>query len=153
MKFTSIFLFFLSIISLGFAAAGPNARRLAQGLSPLPPKQFTSSSGTRSINRSPSRIRTAKRSTASNPPGQCIVGYRLCCVGYGYANDISFVIIQNFLGIFIKDNTIPLGDLCTPFTPGDDDDIACVEDNLNKLCCQNNDYNGYLATYCTPLDS
>ncbi|KAJ3504774.1 hypothetical protein NMY22_g17809 [Coprinellus aureogranulatus] len=134
MRTTVLFAFFLAFVVSFVAAAPPrglNARRMAEGLGPLPPVRRSRTAG-------------AARSVPSGVSVCPAPGLIQCCNSVGHANDGLVGLLLGLLGIVVKDLTVLIGVTCSPNPP------TC---NSQLVCCTNNGFNGVVAIGCTPVNN
>ncbi|KAJ3504775.1 hypothetical protein NMY22_g17808 [Coprinellus aureogranulatus] len=138
MRTTVIFAIFLAFVaSLVGASPSPrglNARRMAEGLGPLPP-----------VRRSPTRAAARAEPSGVN---QCNTRPIQCCQRVTTARDPVAGLIISLLGIVIQDPNTVVGLTCSPVPATGTGANQC---SAQPVCCQNNSFNGLIAIGCTPV--
>ncbi|KAJ3545439.1 hypothetical protein NMY22_g2444 [Coprinellus aureogranulatus] len=136
MRVTVIVAIFGLVVSLVGASPprGLNARRMAQGLGPLPP-----------VRRSPTRA--VARAVPSGVT-QCNTGTIQCCQQIMAAKEPIARWIAELAGVVIEDPNTVVGLACLPEPAGS---YVCGV-GVQPVCCQN-DYNGRIAVDCAPVST
>ncbi|KLO09589.1 hypothetical protein SCHPADRAFT_943520 [Schizopora paradoxa] len=84
----------------------------------------------------------------THEPPKCIYGPFLCCESFELASSSLVVILLEILGIKLA-STVEVGVTCVPISVFDVNFETCF---ASPLCCENNGYNGVVATGCTRAD-
>ncbi|KAF6745970.1 fungal hydrophobin-domain-containing protein [Ephemerocybe angulata] len=139
MRATVVFAFFAFVFAFvgAIPSRGLNARRLAQGLGPLPP-----------VRRAPTPVAIAPRQQPSSTP-QCGSGPVQCCKSVGKSNDSAISLLLGLLGISPPSATETVGVGCSPVGLLGIGGNSC---SSQPVCCSNNSFNGLVAIGCVPIN-
>ena len=77
---------------------------------------------------------------------QCNVGSLQCCNSVQDVNSPAVQTLTGLLGIIINDTQGQVGITCNPIGVGGN---SC---NAQPVCCTNNNFNGFIALGCTPVN-
>jgi hypothetical protein len=149
MKFTTVFAVLATLATavsatLSGAHLNTNAKRLANGLTPLPPvRRGQPHGGTPTHGGKPSR--------PSPPPGinnSCNGGTIQCCNSVTNANSSVRKAIEDLLGLVVAPN-VAVGLTCTPLSAVGLSSGTCSQ---QSVCCEDNSFNGVVAVGCSPIN-
>ncbi|RXW20850.1 hypothetical protein EST38_g4992 [Candolleomyces aberdarensis] len=137
MRASIVFAFLAFVFTLvgAMPSGGSNARRLAEGLPPLPPAR-----------RSPTPVELAPRHKPSGT-SQCNSGPVQCCNKVASSNDKGIKQLLGLLGINLS-ATQTIGLNCSPIGLG----LGGNSCNKQTVCCQNNGFNGLVSIGCSPIN-